>query len=169
MSDYVRGACTQFRKLWAAVQWVSLYSLHHVNVLDVCRRTLFPWGSMSINITYIGLFGSLGFWTNMKTSQHWSCSASCFARQMQSAALPNRTLPHTPLRVQVPNNWVLGPKGQFLPPEHVPSFEPWGCLYVPRPSDVVPVWVVDYIIPYPKTHNKPQKELHWSLWVMQSL
>ena len=36
-----------------------------------------------------------------------------------------------------------------------------GNLKLPRPSYVVLFWVV-YIIPYPKTHSKPKKELHWS-------
>ena len=33
----------------------------------------------------------------------------------------------------------------------------------PRPSHVVPYWVV-YYNPLPKNHNKPKKELHWSPW-----
>ena len=35
---------------------------------------------------------------------------------------------------------------------------------LPKPSYVVPFWVV-YYIPLPKTIKKPKKELHWSPWV----
>ena len=35
---------------------------------------------------------------------------------------------------------------------------------LPRPSYVVPFWVV-YDNPLPKNHNKPKKEQHWSPWV----
>ena len=36
---------------------------------------------------------------------------------------------------------------------------------LPRPSYVVPFWVV-YYNSLPKNHNKPKKELHWSPWVV---
>ena len=35
------------------------------------------------------------------------------------------------------------------------------CWHLPRPSNVVPFWVV-YYNPLPKNHNNPKKELHWS-------
>ena len=38
-------------------------------------------------------------------------------------------------------------------------------LILPKPSHVVPFWVV-YYTPLPKNHNKPKKELHRSPWVV---
>ena len=87
-------------------------------------------------------------------------------RSYSSSLVPN---PFTPSRLQMLWARCLGlvrvRVGQELPLAKVHDTRGPSCVYmcIPRPSYVVPFWVI-YYNPL-KNHNRPKKELHWSPWV----